>query len=93
MDSIHGVKGETHAATLVVETFMDRSHDMKSILPVLCGEKTSASLTGAAIGHCKRLFVGITRPKELACIAVFREHVKDKQLTSLQKAGWFIEML
>ena len=32
MSSIHGVKGETHFATLVVETFY-HSHAIKSLLP------------------------------------------------------------
>jgi len=35
--SIHSVKGRTHLATLVLETFM-KSHNMKSILDYLCGE-------------------------------------------------------
>jgi hypothetical protein len=93
VDSIHGVKGETHAATLVVETFMNRTHDIKSVLPVLCGKKAATSLTGSAIGHCKRIFVGITRPRELVCLAIYREHVGDKDVAYLEKAGWIVKCL
>ena len=92
-DSIHAVKGETHAATLVVETYINRTHDLKSLLPVLCGSKSANSLTGAAIGHGKRVFVGITRPSELVCLAVFAEHIEDKELRALEHGGWRIEIL
>lgn len=91
-DSIHGVKGETHAAALVLETFT-RTHDMKSLVPILTGAKNAASLTGTAIDHCKRLFVGVTRPTDLVCLAIFSEHVTDEDIGSLENAGWHVERL
>lgn len=92
-DSIHGVKGETHAATLVVETYMNRSHDMKTLLPVLCGNKPATSLNGTAVGHCKRIFVGITRPSELVCLAIFAEHLKPADAKQLEQMGWRLKYL
>lgn len=91
-DSIHGVKGETHAATLVLETFA-RTHDTKSLLPVLTGIQKATTLTGTAIDHCKRLFVGVTRPTDLVCLAIFSEHVTDTDIELLKGAGWHIERL
>jgi len=92
-NTVHGVKGETHLATLVVETFMQKSHDIKAVLPVLTQQKSAAKLTGGAIGHCKRIFVGLTRPKELVCLAIYQEHVDDKSLRALEAAGWKIKVL
>jgi DNA helicase II / ATP-dependent DNA helicase PcrA len=91
-DSIHGVKGETHAATLVVETFT-RTHDMKSLLPILTGTLNAASLKGTAISHCKKLFVGVTRPTDLVCLAIFSEHITEKDIGLLKNAGWHVERL
>ncbi|MCP5560242.1 MAG: UvrD-helicase domain-containing protein [Verrucomicrobiaceae bacterium] len=91
-DSIHGVKGETHAATLVLETFA-RTHDLKSLLPILTGNQKATNLTSTAFEHCKRLFVGVTRPTDLLCLAIFSEHVTDKDIELLENAGWHIERL
>jgi len=32
--TIHSVKGETHSATLVLETYLNRKHDLKQLLPL-----------------------------------------------------------
>lgn len=92
-DSIHGVKGETHAATLVVETYFSRTWDMKSLIPILTGTKNTTSLTGSAIDHCKRLFVGVTRPTDLVCLAIFSDHISDRDIELLLGAGWLVERL
>jgi DNA helicase II / ATP-dependent DNA helicase PcrA len=91
-DSIHGVKGETHAATLVLETF-SRTHDMKSLLPILTGAKRATKLKGTAIDHCKRLFVGVTRPTHLVCLAIFSAHISDNDIDRFENAGWHVERL
>ncbi len=41
MSSIHAVKGETHFATLILETFL-YSHAIKSLLPWLLGKRRGA---------------------------------------------------
>jgi len=86
-DSIHGVKGETHAATLVVETFA-RQHDLKELLPVLTAMQHGSQIRDSARAHCKRVFVGITRPSHLLCLAIFAEHVNDVQIAALGANGW-----
>jgi DNA helicase-2/ATP-dependent DNA helicase PcrA len=88
-DSIHGVKGETHAATLVVETFA-RQHDLKELLPVLTATRHGSELKDSARGHCKRAFVGMSRPSHLLCLAISAEHVNDVQMTALGANGWKI---
>ena len=86
-NSIHGVKGETHAATLVVETFA-RQHDLKELLPVLTATQHSIQLKDVARGHCKRIFVGMTRPSHLLCLAIYSEHISDAQSKILKVSGW-----
>lgn len=91
-DSIHGVKGETHAATLVVETFA-RQHDLKELLPVLTAAQHGSQMKESARGHCKRVFVGMSRPSHLLCLAISAEHIADAQITALETNGWKIEKI
>jgi DNA helicase-2/ATP-dependent DNA helicase PcrA len=86
-DSIHGVKGETHAATLVVETFA-RQHDLKELLPALTAVQHGSQLRDSARGHCKRVFVGMSRPSHLLCLAISAEHINDIQFRALGANGW-----
>lgn len=87
--TIHAVKGETHDATLVLETHF-YEHDMELGLRVLTGTSKAAN-KGRFLEHMKRLFVAATRPRELLCLAVHRDHVNDEQLTTLNRQGWRIQ--
>jgi DNA helicase-2/ATP-dependent DNA helicase PcrA len=76
MSSIHAVKGETHFATLVVETF-NHSHALKSLLPWLLGERQGAQTPKggkqAGAQKLKRLrlnYVALTRSTHVACLAL-----------------------
>lgn len=65
-DTIHGVKGETHDATLIIETERNRSSDIKSILPFFgIGDFQKSSDYNR-----KCLYVGMSRPRKLLCIAI-----------------------
>jgi hypothetical protein len=86
-DSIHGVKGETHAATLVVETF-GRQHDLQQLLPVLTGQTHGSQLKDSLRSHCKRAYVGMTRPSHLLCLGISAEHINDAEMTALVANGW-----
>lgn len=90
MATIHAVKGETHDATLVVETFL-HEYDLELAVPFLLGK---GSLKGKRLlGHLKRLFVGATRPKELLCFALHEDHVNPEQEQTLTTAGWKVARL
>ncbi len=67
-DTIHGVKGETHDATLYLETDYKRSSDLNRILPFFgVGEKGSSDL----FDHFRKLaYVGMSRPRKLLCVAI-----------------------
>jgi len=91
--TIHGVKGQSHKATLVVDTYVKGSHDLKQLLPVLTGRKHGSDLTGSEKQRCKRAFVGMTRPSELLCLAIFRDHLNVGDEEKLSEKGWIVELV
>ena len=89
--TIHAVKGETHDATIVLETQF-HEHDVGLAVPLLLG-KPGLKKTPRFIEHMKRLFVGTTRPKELLCLALHRAHATEEQLAALRDVGWSVDLL
>ena len=67
-DTIHGVKGETHDATLYLETDRKRASDLSRILPYYgVGKLGSSDL----FDYSRKLaYVGMSRPKKLLCVAM-----------------------
>lgn len=67
-DTIHGVKGETHDATLYLETDRQGASDLNRILPYYgIGQLGSSNL----FDYSRRLaYVGMSRPKKLLCVAM-----------------------
>lgn len=67
-DTIHGVKGETHDATLYLETEMKNSSDIVRILPYLGVGRVEKSML---YDYSRKLvYVGMSRPRKLLCLAV-----------------------
>lgn len=92
VSTIHAVKGETHDATLVLETRY-YEHDLELAVPLLLGGSAPSLDRGRLTGHMKRLFVAASRPKELLCLAMHGSHVSDVQVASLREAGWYVAPL
>lgn len=68
-DTVFGVKGETHDATLYLETESRRGTDLKRIMPLLEGKKLKS--TSAICEKSRRcVYVGFSRPKYLLCVAM-----------------------
>lgn len=88
--SIHSVKGRTHLATLVLETYM-RSHNIKSILKYLCGNppKTKSSLDK----KLKCQYVAMTRARALLCLAIPIDFVDESTQEQLKQLGWNIKTI
>ena len=86
--SIHSVKGETHTATLVLDTFY-RTHHLRALKGWLTGEKSGGGAEGRAMQSRLRLhYVAMSRPSEVLCLAI-----QDDALTAadIQRAighGW-----
>ncbi|WP_214044218.1 UvrD-helicase domain-containing protein [Methanomethylovorans sp.] len=88
--TVHSVKGETHSATLYLETYYNKYYDVQRTLNYLQKERCSPnSLESTSLKMC---FVGMTRPTHLLCVAVHQDGVKDK-IDYLQRNGWEIRYI
>ena len=101
--TIHSVKGETHDATLVCETRYRSWFDIHEMVEFLCNpnaarpvpdySQPNSKVTNRA-AFMKRLFVAMSRPRFLLCLALKKSHVTDAQRDHLSDtAGWLIEDL
>ncbi len=74
--TIHSAKGQTHTATLVVESYF-KKHDMEDLLQWICAEKCGAdSRTGIEREERMRLvYTAVTRPSHLLCLALRRDAI------------------
>jgi superfamily I DNA/RNA helicase len=83
--TIHGVKGETHTATLYLETFY-YGCDIKQIL-----NNIQKNVDGDRhIQRLKMAYVGMTRPTHLLCVAAHRDGISGNE-EFLQSMGWRIK--
>ncbi len=74
-DTVHGVKGETHTATLYLETY-NRCYDLEKILPLISGvQRRSPSYIETNKQRLKQAYVGFSRPTHLICLAVHCERI------------------
>ena len=95
LGSIHSVKGQTHVATLLLNTFW-YGHSAEHIMPWLLGRKINGIKAGKR--DKQRLlhtYVAMTRPSHLLCLAIPRsalgkDQTVDKKIATLQSRGWCI---
>ncbi|WP_214691563.1 MULTISPECIES: UvrD-helicase domain-containing protein [unclassified Exiguobacterium] len=87
VSTIHSVKGETHTATLYLETYY-HDYDVKRIIEYLKG-KHSVTRAVRTLQNLKMTYVGMTRPSHLLCVAVTNETVLGHE-EELVEAGWDI---
>lgn len=94
LGSIHSVKGETHTATLVLESF-NKAHHLKRLIPWLVGKrpKAGADNTGEDAPLIERLklhYVAMTRPSHLLCLAMRRDALSEKDRKAIEARNWRI---
>ena len=90
LGSIHSVKGETHTATLVLESYF-HDHHLQELKPWLLGMKSGG--TGQKVrmsGRLKLHYVAMTRPSHLLCLAMRRDSLDDAEMATLVARGWHI---
>lgn len=93
VQTIHSVKGESHDATLVLET-QYRTHDVPMVLRYLTDAAVRKKRLGpVATMHHRRMFVAMSRPRQLLCMAAAAAHVDDATRAALAAQGWFVEDL
>lgn len=86
---MHGVKGETHKATLYLETYYNKSHDLRKLLPFIKGQydkKIANQKTGKEA--LKVAYVGMSRPTHLLCLAMNSEGLLQSDIDELNNNGW-----
>lgn len=94
--NIHSVKGQTHDATLVLDTFF-RTYHFKKILPWLKGSKIGKDEDENINDRLKLHYVAMTRPRHLLCLAINKAQVdKDEEeykinIEKLKNHGWAIK--
>jgi len=102
--SIHSVKGQTHTATLVLETFwMDKKgrHNLELLLPWLDGSRSGDQSTGVQQRtRLKVHYVAMTRPTHLLCLAMKRSIFEDSNgeldheaVQNLEGRGWQVRLV
>jgi len=68
LNTVHGVKGETHNATLYLETEHRRGSDLKRIMPLF--EDKCFRNEGVYETSRRCAYVGMSRPRDLLCVAM-----------------------
>lgn len=97
--TIHSAKGQTHTATLVVETFF-KKHDLTDLLDWLVGSKCGAKHNEGIerLDRMRLVYTAMTRPTHLLCLAMRREAAGhgselDSRIERLQSMGWRVQTL
>ena len=90
IDTVHGVKGQTHTATLYLETYYNEV-DIWPILGCLVDGSAPAPKSRAH-GFLPVAYVAMSRPTDLLCIALHRKIGKysanDEVKAKFDAAGW-----
>jgi hypothetical protein len=82
--TVHSVKGETHTATLFLETF-NYAHDSKKILKYFINPNESHSkIKPREIVSLKIAYVAMSRPTHMLCVAFDKKNF-DESLSNLYK--------
>ncbi|HCE1584304.1 TPA: UvrD-helicase domain-containing protein [Vibrio parahaemolyticus] len=105
LTTIHSVKGETHDATLILET-KNHTYDLETMMPYLTGEYPSADQPNIQLPEkpnskrafkpnkvfMRQLYVAMSRPKHLLCFAMHADRISHEQRILLSKRGWRIRL-
>jgi DNA helicase-2/ATP-dependent DNA helicase PcrA len=97
LGSIHSAKGETHTATLVLDSYFHKHH-LSELKPWLLGERQGGMKSKPKgklvpegprmLGRMKLHYVAMTRPSHLLCLAMRKDSFADGELEQLKERGW-----
>lgn len=92
--TINSAKGQTHTATLVVDT-MFHSYDLAKVKPWLLGSRSGlgAGDTAQLAGRLRLNYVAMTRPTHLLCLAMRREDIDSTEEQKLIDRGWRVRTI
>ncbi len=87
LSSIHATKGETHLATLVLDTHF-YTYNVKDLLPWLLGNPTKKGLNKTRSERLGCHYVGLTRARALICLATRKDSITGIERNKLRDLGW-----
>lgn len=91
--SIHSVKGETHTATLVLDTYF-HGHHLATLKPWLLGRTAGKGKEHKRnLSRLKQHYVAMTRPTHLLCLAMREDAFTEEEILLLQDRSWRIARL
>lgn len=89
--SIHSMKGQTHTATLVLDTYYRGKHHLATLIPWLLGAKSGKGTEGPVnLLRLKQHYVAMTRPSHLLCLAMREDAFRKGELDRLKSMHWRI---
>jgi len=89
--TIASVKGETHVATLVLESHGGKSKkfDVATALPNIADATEIDSKASELLRvQYRNLYVAMSRPRHLLCAAMNKERAKDSTVEAIRERGW-----
>lgn len=95
LGTVAGMKGETHSASLVLESYggISRKFDVALGLEYIAGvpSRALAKLPKTQQAQMRNLYVAMSRPTTLLCLAANESRVPQKVREALVSRGWHIE--
>lgn len=88
LDTIAAVKGETHLATLVLESCYKKQYDLQTVLKYLCGDSHPSTADATTRKLLMNVFVAASRPKKILAFAVHVDRVDLEVQRKLTERGW-----
>lgn len=97
LGTIAGMKGETHTASLVLESYggSSRKFDVALGLEYIAGQakKEIAKLSKTQQAQMRNLYVAMSRPTTLLCLAANENRVPQSLRDALISKGWHVEIV
>lgn len=94
--TIHSVKGETHTATLYLETYYfndsGKSYESQRLIEQLKGNRICADCGIRVKESLKMAYVGMSRPTDLLCLAIHKSRIAAGDFAELQNSWDIIDL-
>lgn len=93
--SVHSAKGQTHCATMYVETSYHNYESQKKYVKHALKQNEhqfnlSNNLDVRGKEAFKMMYVGFSRPTHLLCFAVLKDNISMQEITNMEQSGWII---
>lgn len=89
VSTVHAVKGETHAATLYLETFYNRRHESDRLANQFKGIEYTET-EADTLKNLRVAYVGMSRPRYMLCVAIQQDRFDKIDCDELRKI-WKVE--